>query len=775
MPHPCLKKLFAAALCLVISAPGVALASLVPDITVIQPKMAPHFTTGHPLNEAAIMAFARQHPESCQAMLRQISDQLPPDNQIFFYTSFVQKLVHPANEDLLLCKLRALTFLASKQAQSGAPEAALASYDAILKMAIPAKSLAGERIVQATRLRKASLLTQTGQMEQAQRLFSQLLDAPFPQDPVEKTLWVEAFEGQMRVFLAQNNAAAASAACDRVIAAPHPAEDDTAQERYAIALYYKAVFLARQVALLHRAHTDAPAAQAASTQALTTLDTLLTTFLHTQDLAIQHTLAFALSTKASLLVLEKKTDQAVAALDTLITIFAANPDPALQNALADAYGRKISLLRNTGKYQDAIKTFSVFDRTMGQNTQPFVQQTRLAAVDAAAWSEHALGHTQRTLDLLNYGLDLMAHGEAPEDREKQVSFAYEKTENLRELGRNTEAFYQKIDLLRTFYNRFPTRINVTLLWTLKDIYETASGTDNCNAAQALFDDLLAQGEQDTAPTRHMLFLQMLYARASLSYFCDRKADAFQQFGSFITTFRAQPDQFSQILPYLALHRQGVILAHQNRNDAAMAVYDQALADPALLGTPEFRVAANRILLAKSFLYSKENKWENVIPPLDLLMERETQKPFARSDYLLAASNRMDALNHLHRPQDAVALGQEVLRQMQPVRFSPDLRYLASVLDNMADAQQALKQPEQALATYDTLITRFWSMHASPVPRTVARVLYRKARLLQTLGKPAAANATLDRLIQTFQYSPQPQIQAWVIKAWDETHPHPFLP
>ena len=63
----------------------------------------------------------------------------------------------------------------------------------------------------------------------------------------------------------------------------------------------------------------------------------------------------------------------------------------------------------------------------------------------------------------------------------------------------------------------------------------------------------------------------------------------------------------------------------------------------------------------------------------------------------------------------------------------------------------------------------------PRVREMARALYRKARLLQTLGKPAEANATLDRLIQTFQYSPQPQIQAWVIKAWDETHPHPFLP
>ena len=122
------------------------------------------------------------------------------------------------------------------------------------------------------------------------------------------------------------------------------------------------------------------------------------------------------------------------------------------------------------------------------------------------------------------------------------------------------------------------------------------------------------------------------------------------------------------------------------------------------------------------------------------------------------------LGRLNRPEDALAVCDEVLRRFGASE-APALREAVAIaLLNKGAALSALRQPEDALAVYDEVLRRFGASEAPALREAVAIALVNKGERFSELQRLEDSMAVCDEVLRRFGASEDPVLLKWVASA-----------
>ena len=198
----------------------------------------------------------------------------------------------------------------------------------------------------------------------------------------------------------------------------------------------------------------------------------------------------------------------------------------------------------------------------------------------------------------------------------------------------------------------------------------------------------------------------------------------------------------------ALVSKGYRLGTLNRNDEAVATYDEVLRRFGESTEPSLRVHVARALVNKGITLGTMNRSEEAIATHDEVIRRFGDATEQALLDLVARSlvNKGYSLGSLNRNEEAVATYDEVLRRFGE-NTEPSLREdVARALVNKGITLGTMNRSEEAIATHDEVIRRFGDAAEQTLLDLVARSLEHKGYRLGRLNRGEEAIATYDELL-----------------------------
>ena len=184
------------------------------------------------------------------------------------------------------------------------------------------------------------------------------------------------------------------------------------------------------------------------------------------------------------------------------------------------------------------------------------------------------------------------------------------------------------------------------------------------------------------------------------------------------------------------------------------------------GGPLPEVARARI--AEAHRLVDQNRPEEALAVYEEVVRRfgESETPALLEWIATALVGKGSALCDLDRPEEALAIYDEVVRRFGESEAPVLLEEVAAALMGKGLALHALNRPEEALAVHDEVVRRFGESDAPDLLQGVAVALAGKGYALRDLNRPEEALAIYEEVVRRFGESEAPALLEWVAMALD---------
>jgi tetratricopeptide (TPR) repeat protein len=216
----------------------------------------------------------------------------------------------------------------------------------------------------------------------------------------------------------------------------------------------------------------------------------------------------------------------------------------------------------------------------------------------------------------------------------------------------------------------------------------------------------------------------------------------------------------------ALVNKGVRFSKLNRSEEALAAYDDALRRFADSQDPRFREPVAKALHNKGYELGKLGKAEEGIAAYDEVARRfaDAQEPLIREMVARALVGKGSLLWNLKKMEETLVVHDDLVGRFADAS-EPEIRKLVKMaLIRRAIVIAQLKGGEEGVAACGDVVDRFAEDQEPGIRELVAYALYNKAYLLWGLTRCEEAIATWDEVVRRFADAQEPGVRAWVAKA-----------
>ena len=179
---------------------------------------------------------------------------------------------------------------------------------------------------------------------------------------------------------------------------------------------------------------------------------------------------------------------------------------------------------------------------------------------------------------------------------------------------------------------------------------------------------------------------------------------------------------------------------------------------------ESAAALARIVEARGL--EKQNRPEEALAIYDEVARRygESEAPDLLECVATALVGKGSALRTLNRPEEALTVYDEAVRRFGESEVPALLQCVAAALLSKGLALRTLNRPEEALTVYDEAVRRFGESEAPPLLQCVSMALVGKGLVFRDLDRPEEALAVYEDVVRRFGESEAPALLEWVAAA-----------
>ena len=164
----------------------------------------------------------------------------------------------------------------------------------------------------------------------------------------------------------------------------------------------------------------------------------------------------------------------------------------------------------------------------------------------------------------------------------------------------------------------------------------------------------------------------------------------------------------------------------------------------------------------------QNRPEDALAVYDEVVRRfgESEVPALFQWVAMGLVGKGTALRDLDRPEDALAVYDEVVRRFGESESPALFQWVAIALEGKGAALRDLDRPEEALTVYDEVVRRFGNSEVPTLFQWVAMALEGKGLAFCALNRPGDALAVYDEVVRRFGESESPALLQWVAAAFE---------
>ena len=177
-------------------------------------------------------------------------------------------------------------------------------------------------------------------------------------------------------------------------------------------------------------------------------------------------------------------------------------------------------------------------------------------------------------------------------------------------------------------------------------------------------------------------------------------------------------------------------------------------------------AAARARIVEASGLAGQNRPEEALAIYDEVVRRfgDSEAPALLEWVATALVDKGRVLRTLNRPEEELATWDETVRRFGDSEVPAFLEGVALALVGKGFTLRTLNRPEEALAAWDETVRRFGESDALALLEWVATALVGKGSVLCTLNRPEEELATWDETVRRFGESDAPALLEWVATA-----------
>ena len=261
----------------------------------------------------------------------------------------------------------------------------------------------------------------------------------------------------------------------------------------------------------------------------------------------------------------------------------------------------------------------------------------------------------------------------------------------------------------------------------------------------------------------------LLENASVLYARGQVKEALAKYDELVRLFGESDVPGVSSLVAFGFFTKGVILGQLDRQEDALAAYDEMVLRFDSIGTPNLLDQFMEILVKKDAEISelqlpedmpKEamNAWNEMIPLIEA-----SDAPTSSMFIAAALVAKGGILCGLNRPKEALAVYEDVMHRFGESNESALVELIATALVNKGLSLVRLNRPKEALGAFDEVGHRFGTNETPDILEQLATALFTKGDTLTRLSRAEEALAAYDELARRFGTNETPAVLAWVAK------------
>jgi tetratricopeptide (TPR) repeat protein len=210
----------------------------------------------------------------------------------------------------------------------------------------------------------------------------------------------------------------------------------------------------------------------------------------------------------------------------------------------------------------------------------------------------------------------------------------------------------------------------------------------------------------------------------------------------------------------ALFNKGVTLHQLNRDEEAIAAYDQALSRLRDSKEPALREHAATTLINKAIALASLGRKEASLDAYDELLKRfgASTEPELREEIVNALGNKGIELSQLNRDEEAIQAYDQVVQRFSDATELSMREHVVASLVNKGLSLRRLQRYDEAIAVYSEVVRRFGDSPDPAMGRAVARALVQSGTALRQLNRNEEAIQSYDQLLERYRDATDPELR-----------------
>ncbi len=247
---------------------------------------------------------------------------------------------------------------------------------------------------------------------------------------------------------------------------------------------------------------------------------------------------------------------------------------------------------------------------------------------------------------------------------------------------------------------------------------------------------------------------------------NRNEEAIAVYDDVIARFGSATEPALRKWVAMALFNKGYSLGALKRSEEDIAVYDDVIIRFGSATEPVLSEAVAKALVNKGYRLGALNRNEEGIPVYDDVVARfgSATEPALREQVAMALVNKGVTLGELNRNEEAIAVYDDVIARFGSATEPVLSEAVAKALVNKGVRLGELNRNEEEIAVYDDVIVRFGSATEPALRKWVAMALFNKGVTLGALNRNEEAIAVYDDVIAWFGSATEPALREQVAMA-----------